>query len=77
FTGSFTGNLLGSASYAVTSSAATSITFIPLSSSFAVSASWSPFVATISSSWSSQSLSSSYAPTLLPNGVVSSSTQAS
>jgi hypothetical protein len=39
FTGSFTGSLLGSASYATTSSTATSITFVPVSASYAGTAS--------------------------------------
>lgn len=40
FTGSFIGSLFGSASYALSSSAATSITFTPASASYATSASY-------------------------------------
>ena len=48
YTGSFTGSVTNAvtASYATTSSAATSITFLPASSSYALSSSWSPAGAT-------------------------------
>jgi hypothetical protein len=78
FSGSFTGILLAtnvlSSSFATTASAATSITFTPLTASFATTASAATSI-TFTPQSASFATSASFAPTILPTGIVSSSEQ--
>lgn len=84
FTGSFVGTLIGTASFATTSSAATSLTFIPLTSSYSHTASYvvTAITSSAATSLTFVPLTSSYAATAsyrnltdIPSGMVSSSAQ--
>ena len=77
FSGSFTGNLVGTSSWAnnaISASAATSITFTPTTASFATSASFAPTILPTGVVSSSTQINYTQLQNI-PSGIVSSSTQ--